>query len=454
MARNQTFLVVGLALLCALCIEAKEIQEKNAPAVGSATLSFSYHPASELTDVPPLGWLTHPGVPPSHLGEALVSGKFSLNSRFRVEAADTTDRDSSTAITNRLRLGYQTKPFHGLSGVIEMESVFTLNEEDYFVPATGEGTSTRTVIADPTGIELNQAYGQFSTASLGDTNISLDLKAGRQRLKLDDERFIGSVGWRQFEQTFDAVSVQSNLGIDDLRVTYAYLWGVNRIFGPDGPNPDSDSHLIRVSYSFAPELSVVLFSYLLDFEEDEPLNSVNTYGFRASGAISRDTGNPGDVWFDYELTYAYQTDAGSNPVDFEASFFAAQARLSRKGIGSIAVGYQYLGSDNGSFGFRFPLGTNHKFQGYADQFLVTPATGLQDFYVVASANLPFGIVSSVGFHQFFSDEGGDDIGHEIDFAVSKKITSNVSVLVKGAFFDGDKGLPDTTRVWFQTTIKF
>jgi hypothetical protein len=34
---------------------------------------------------------------------------------------------------------------------------------------------------------------------------ALDLTLGRQRINLDDQRFVGSVGWRQNEQTFDAV---------------------------------------------------------------------------------------------------------------------------------------------------------------------------------------------------------------------------------------------------------
>ena len=187
------------------------------------------------------GYLSDPDVPPEDFFESLLTGKVYFNNRLRVERADTAGRDSSTAITNRLRLGYATKPFYGFNGFVEMESVSSPDEGNYFVPATGDGTATRTVIADPTGTEMNQAFARYYTNSVSDSDVSLDIKADRQRIKIDDDRFVGNVGWRQLEQTYDAVSIKSDLGIDGLTVQYAYVWQVRRIFGDNGPNWDSES---------------------------------------------------------------------------------------------------------------------------------------------------------------------------------------------------------------------
>ena len=106
------------------------------------------------------------------------------------------------------------------------------------------------------------------------------------------------------------------------------------------------------------------------------------------------------------------------------------------------------------FAFRFPLGTNHKFQGFADNFLVTPAAGLQDLYFGIGADLPWGIKGAVTYHEFWTDEDGVDLGAELDLVAKKKISPNWSVLVKAGFYDGDNGQPDTSRVWFQTTFTF
>ncbi len=411
-------------------------------------------PAEAAEKKLPFGFLSDPADPPADLLEAILTGKVSLNNRLRFEFADTTGSKPSYAATNRIRLGYGSKPFHGFSGFIEMENVATLDADNYFVPATGDGDPARTVIADPTGTEINQAFLRFQSDSVFDSGASLEIKAGRQRIKLDDDRFVGNVGWRQFEQTYDAVRISSDLGLDGLTAQYAYVWRVQRIFGPDGPNWDSNSHFVNVSYAARPELRITPFVYMLDFDEDSPANSVNTYGLRLTGEIDRQPEDDEDLYFDYEFTYARQTDAGDNPVDYEADFLALQGRAVRKRLGSVTAGYQFLGSDDGNAGFRFPLGTNHKFQGFADQFLVTPASGLQDLYLGGTLDLPRGIKAAATVHRFWSDEGGTDLGSEVDLALSKRITPNWSVLLKGAMFDGKNGQPDTARVWLQTTLQF
>ena len=400
------------------------------------------------------GYLSDPKTPPKDFFESLFTGKVHLNNRLRVEFADTTGRKSSIAITNRLRLGYETKAYNGFSIFAEMENVSTPDERAYFVPATGDGSPSRTVIAEPPGTEINQAFVRYKTAGFGESDVSLDLKIGRQRIIFDDSRFIGNIGWRQFEQTFDAISINSNFGVEKLSVSYVYVWGVQRIFGPNGPNWDSESHFIRASYTFSPEITVVPFAYLYDFNSDSPINSNNTYGARVTGQIDRDKDDAEDVFFNYELTYARQTDAGDNPLSFDVDFFAAEGKLTKKGLGALVVGYQFMGSDNGTYGFRFPVGTNHKFQGFADLFLTTPATGLQDLYATVMFEAPFGLKPAITFHQFWSDQGNTDLGQEVDLVVGKKINANWSMLVKAAFFDGRNGGPDTSRIWLETTLQF
>jgi hypothetical protein len=49
-------------------------------------------------------------------------------------------------------------------------------------------------IADPQSVGLNRLQIAYQTKVLG-------LTVGRQRINLDDQRFVGSVGWRQNEQT-------------------------------------------------------------------------------------------------------------------------------------------------------------------------------------------------------------------------------------------------------------
>ncbi|MEZ5303023.1 MAG: alginate export family protein [Verrucomicrobiales bacterium] len=60
------------------------------------------------------------------------------------------------------------------------------------------------------------------------------MTVGRQEIALGDQRFIGTVGWRQNEQTLDAARLRFQPH-SDLWIDYAYVWRVNRIFGEQAP---------------------------------------------------------------------------------------------------------------------------------------------------------------------------------------------------------------------------
>lgn len=398
---------------------------------------------------PNAGWLSDPKTPAADLWEAIGGGKVHLDDRLRFEYGQTDGRRPSYAVTNRLRLGYETKPFKGFSAMLEMENVATPDVDLYWVPATGDGQSNRTVIADPPDTEVNQAWLRYNNKDLFGGEGFIDLKAGRQRLTFDDHRFIGNVGWRQFEQTLDAARI--DVGKGRLTLTYAYVWGVQRIFSEGAPNWDGDTHLIHASFKAHDALVITPFAYLYRFS-NAAANSSDNFGVRLTGTIP--LGASGAPKLAYEATYAHQSDAFNNPTSYDADFFAVDAGVAFAGHGSIGAGYQFLGSDNGAAAFQFPLGTNHKFNGWADLFLTTPANGLQDFYIYGKADLPWKLKGEVAYHEFWFDEGGTNIGYEIDAVISRKISNNWVVLTKLANFDGDAGFRDTVRFWLETTFSF
>ena len=94
--------------------------------------------------------------------------------------------------------------------------------------------------------------GNLTGARQNDVHVAV----GRQRIILGDARFIGNLGWRQHEQTFDAVSI-TDAPLPDTVLTYAYVAGVNRVFGPHSPvgRFTGDTHFFNAVYSgFAPLL--------------------------------------------------------------------------------------------------------------------------------------------------------------------------------------------------------
>jgi hypothetical protein len=378
--------------------------------------------------------------------------KVAIDVRPRIELADIEGFDASESYSLRARLGLGTKPLHGFSGFVEGEGTWALAKTQYF-----DGTSTnsrgQSVIADPQNLELNRAWLKFETTEW------LEVKAvgGRQRIILDDSRFVGNVGWRQNEQTFDAALGQTSLGVDDLALQYIYVWDVRRIFGDQGPTAatrdfDSDSHLVRIHYAGFDFLRISAFAYLLDFDLDSPGNSSDSYGLRLSGGADVSD----EIAAGYAASYAYQTDAARNPASYETHYAAVSGELEWKPLGSLGVGYELLGSDDGSAVFVTPLATGHKFNGFADAFLNNggPA-GLQDLYVTLAPRLPFELAGKLSYHEFWSDEDGRHLGHEVDAVLSRSIDEHVTALTKFAWFDGrSRGPADRWRFWLQLTFQY
>jgi hypothetical protein len=378
--------------------------------------------------------------------------KLHLNVRARMELADFDGLSSSEAYTVRTRLGVGSKPWNGLSVFVEGENIFSFADGEYF--DTIESPTGQSPIADPEETELNQLYLRYQNPDL----LGLNFVGGRQRIKLDDDRFVGNVGWRQNEQTFDAALVAFS-PVEHLTARYAYLWDIRRIFGENNRDLDSQSHAINISYDRWAAAKIVIFAYLLEFDNEHQLMgfsravSSNSYGFRVSG--KKAICGPWSV--NYAGSYAAQTDAGANPVDYTAHYVAAEVGPANSDLGALAVGYELLSSDNGQASFATPLATAHKFNGWADAFLDNGGpNGLQDLYVSLAPKLPWELKGKLIYHHFWSDERSDSLADEVDFVLSKPINKHLTVLTKGAWFEGKERsqLPDRWRYWLEVTFKY
>ena len=387
------------------------------------------------------------------IGKVVSSGKVNLNTRLRYENADSTTpgRKPANAVTFRTRLGYTTDSWNGLKGMVEFENITALGGDNNYRNAPGPGANVfnREVVADPEGTEVNQIWVGYEK---WDTNV----KFGRQRFTLDNHRFIGNVVWRQNEQTYDSVTLVNN-SIEDLTATYAYLFGVNRIFGDDFGNAagpadgdwESDSHVFHLSYDNVPYGNLTGYAYLLDLEEVAAL-STSTFGLFYKGKAPLTD----DFNLTYRAEFAHQTDYGDNAADYSAEYLNLQLGGEYKKF-SGGIGYELLGSDNGAMAFTTPLSTLHAFQGWADVFLATPGGGIEDYQAWVGVKLPYEIPLKVIYHQYEPNEGGGgDYGTEIDAVASRKFGKNFTGLVKYAYFDGDSGRMDLHRFWAQLEFGF
>jgi hypothetical protein len=228
------------------------MKTKSSPLTPTAVALASLLPMLSATAAEPAAAAPAPGPVDSFFNgqvpTAFAKGKFNLNARLRYEYADQSGgTPPAHAATIRTRFGYTTAPLYGFQLMIEGENVTAFDKGSY---APGPGSPVpKDVVSDPTGTELNQVWLGYSN-----TNYMVSVKGGRQAIVLDNARFIGDVGWRQNQQTFDAVGAKYS-PVKGLDLSYSYVWNVNRIFGNDGSlaagtsNFDSDSHLINAAYT-------------------------------------------------------------------------------------------------------------------------------------------------------------------------------------------------------------
>ncbi len=379
-----------------------------------------------------------------------------IDIRARFEFADVEPFDSSTAFTTRERLGLKTMAWNGFSALIEGEFSQAIGD-DYNAGAGPDATPfdpANSPIFDPETNELNQGYIQYE-------GFDTTARVGRQRIIYDNAAFIGNVGWRQNEQTYDAVTFANKL-IDGLTINYAYVGQVNRIFGSDADSPigflpgftnvqdiRSEVHLINASYAGIKGLTLGGYAYIMNFEDVGAWDN-NTFGVSAKGTL-------GGVALYGE--FAYQDKAGLAGED-DALYAHVTASKTFFGNQAFTLGLEHLDA-----GFKTPLATVHAFNGFAD---VTDGArisgahnGLTDLYVSHTTPLFCGIKWMNVLHAMGDNEISVGYGWEYDSVLTKKFDDNFTAIAKFACFQseddayaGPVALPDATRFSLELNYTF
>lgn len=378
------------------------------------------------------------------LASAIADSTVHLGFRYRFEAVDDDAfAREAWASTLRSRLTVAPGSINEFGFLLEVDDVRHVGADHF--NDTRNGVTNRPAVIDPEGTDLNQALVRYSGFA------GTELVIGRQRIDRMNQRFVGSVAWRQNEQTYDSASISHQFG-KRLSVWYGYVSRVNRIYGPDSGTPpadlDSNSHLMDASFTFGQSLTVAGYAYLMDFDNAPGLSN-RTLGIRATGSVPLAT----DLRFNYTAEGARQSDYADNPVDYSAGYYLVEAGISAPRIG-VKAGYEVLGGNTTpGKAFRTPLATLHAFQGWADKFLTTPDRGVEDLYVAVNGKA-LGADLLLRFHDFSAEAGSGEWGTEWDASASWAIGKHYGVLLKGASYDADDLARDTSKYWLMLTATF
>jgi hypothetical protein len=402
--------------------------------------------------------------PPSANGvvAAVEDGAPILDVRSRFEdVAQANLAPLAQSFSTRLQAGWQTAPYDGFTALVEFAGLVHLDGGNYNVAVPGlaslNGRATFPIINDPTFATLNR--GQLAWSP--DKHVRFTV--GRQRILIDDQRFVGNSAWRQDEVRFD--SARADLSIGNLTASYAYVWHVDRIFGGQ-LDWNSSSHLANVAYAVARPLTLEGFLYALDFTDsapakfdNAPANSSLTGGVRASG-----TEKIGRLGLAYAATWARETNYGNQPSRFGLDFWQGDVAATY-GIATAQIDYEQLGG-NGVQGFFTPIATTHAFQGWADAFAAdagnkTEPDGIRDINFAAIVNPDWKATFLrhpqliVRYYDFHAQLTGAYVANEWDAQLQAEIVKGLTGQLTFAAYQRANAVPvgtvpappSRTKVW-------
>ena len=368
-----------------------------------------------------------------------------LDARLRYEQVE---QDGLTldaeAVTLRVRAGGQASQ-GPLTAIIEAQGNLAIVDDSFDGLS---GSAARPLIADPENVAIYRAQLAFKLPVV-------TLTAGRQRITLDDERFVGAVGFRQNGQSFDAVRAEAT-PVKGVKADLSYAWSVRTIWGIDGTGArqravGGDNIFANLSW-MSPIGTLTGFGYWVDQDEAAVQGfrlSSRTFGVRLAGMRTL-----GKAKLAYQLSHARQSDMGRNPNDYAAAYWLADVSVDLNGP-KLGIGYEVLGADTGVAltSFQTPLGTNFKFQGWADKYLVTPADGVRDLYLSASWGWKAigpakGVTLQAAWHRFESDRLIRHYGDELNLMASAKL-GGTTASARFADYRATGLATDTRKFWLQ-----
>lgn len=425
-----------------------EIVDAGQPSAARLWPDISVEQALHLTTVAGVSGAParyrRPAVNRESLADALLDGTPALDLRYRVESNDNAAFPrAASASTIRLRALYETAEWNHLGILLEglaSRRVFG----NRYADGVGRDPSGVPTLADAEAERVQQAALSWRprTGTL--------VRLGRQELVRGDERWLAKVGFAQNGQSFDALSVGTDvLGPVDLHYMIANQVLTSR--GNDHPQ-GSLSGLVQdlalsVDAGFA---RLTGWGQWLDMDARDDISRA-TYGVTVEGAVV-----PAAGWrVGYVGEAAWQTGHGGSVLDD----FLGTARVAldvRRGPVALKPNLTWI-EGNGTHAVQFPIGAGHKFLGMTDRFSAIPSNGLREMALDAQVSLKSWLPSLWSGRVFlggsdFQDDGGSDLGGEVRAGLAMEPLRGLTVMVEGGRFKGDGGVPDTDRLL--TTLRW
>ncbi|MEP7155543.1 MAG: alginate export family protein [Betaproteobacteria bacterium] len=382
-----------------------------------------------------------------NLGESITNGHLLLEVRPRYARITETVKPEVTDVwTLRTMVGWQTAPFYDVRLTAQYIYTGILGPERLNADPSQFFASRYPLLPDPAHSGVNQLFAEYTGIP------ATRVRVGRQILRIDDQRFISDVDFRQTPQVFDGATLVTNI----VPETEIQLGEYRRKRGVLGDLGQLRLHILHAAWNPLPGHTVAAYGYWHDEANTGAQTGFANNAQRITGAHAEggfDLAMAGEGWhWMYYLAYARQNAIADGDARIRADYWRLGGGVAAP-WGGVRIDHEVKGSATGVYGFQTPLTDYYAFNGWALQYTTTPPQGLRDTWISARGHVD----KLEGFfevHRFRSDFGGLALGREVDVGAIYTLLRNLQVKLQHARFtagSGARSKNDVEKTWLAFT---
>jgi hypothetical protein len=374
-----------------------------------------------------------------------ATGWLELRPRYnRIEESDLPE--TTRGWTVRAIAGIRTAPWGGLRFTAEGIYADHVGEKRFNDDPGQIAGSPYPLLPDPRHAGVNRAF--IEAVGIEDAN----LRVGRQKVEIDNRRWVSANDFRQVPQLFDGGTFTYS-GHANVQLMGGYY---GRLRSTSGETATIRLTVLHAAWNPAPEHSLAAFAYLHDQPRTSNFtgfadNSYRVYGLRAEGTAARF----GAVDVPYEVELAEQRPYAGGDGRIDARYWRVGGGLSTARW-TVRADYEVRGSNDGQYGLQIPLTDFYAFNGWTLHWFTVPRQGLKDGWV--TGRWAIGRVTLYGeAHKFRSDFGALDFGREVDLGATLEILPNAILRLQHARYDPGSGRPadpEIRKTWLTLTYTY
>jgi hypothetical protein len=363
----------------------------------------------------------------------MAVGRFTFELRPRYNLIEETDKPETTrGFTQRTTLGWQgiAAAAPQLRLTAELIHAGPFAQEDFNTNPANR-SSPYPLLPDPDHTGANRAFVDFTGIE------STRVRAGRQVVRLGNQRWVSDNDFRQVPQLFDGVSV-THAGFANLALEAGHYRHVRET---SGARKALRLGVVEAAWNPAPDHALSTYGVFHEQRDNAAQTgfaneSYRVVGVRAEGTALRWRGM--DVV--YTAEYARQRPYAGGDSRIDADYWRVGGGFSTPRW-TVRYDHEKRGSNNGVYGLQAPLTDHYGWNGWSLHFFLGPREGLVDRWLTARwGHGPVTLYAEA--HRFRSDFGDLDFGRETDLGLTWELLPGLVARLQHARYEPGTGRPD------------